>query len=85
MYKYVRYEDNTFTFCDGCSMSHSHKQMADEAGKKPISAGSISVRFKEWRFYDGWSSTLKIGSKDDDMEWLERVLKPIGYTYKEEY
>jgi hypothetical protein len=85
MYKYVRYEDNTFTFCDACSTRVTHKSMADATDKKPVSAGSIKLRYKEWRFGDGWSTSLNMGGKEDDQEWLEQVLKPLGYTYKEKY
>ena len=50
-----------------------HKQMVNE-GEIPVSAGYFKL-YKDRLETEGWSSTLKIGSKPDDSENLAKLFQ----------
>lgn len=60
-----------YRFAHGEIFSHSDLVAVDETA---LSAGSVFVFENGWRINESYSSTLKVGMKDDDAENLQKII-----------
>lgn len=78
IYKYVKVDGKWYVF----SIDRSHKQVAAEVGVYPEAAGYIEVYDEYVKFDDPWSSTLKLGTTEDQEKELAEL---FGKKIKDRY
>ena len=78
LYKYVKTGGQWYVF----NIDPSHAQIAADKGGTPEAAGYISVFDNYVKFDDPWSSTLKLGTTEDQKKELAAL---FGKRIKDRY